>query len=135
MKSVRVAIAFVVLAVLVGAVFAQPSPENDLETYLDPEALRDLMLDPPEAFYLVDVRTPAEYKSGHIPGSVNVELAIIADQPPTDDTDASIVVYCRSGNRSAQAAAVLSSLGYTSVLDWGGIGRWPFELIMGGEPR
>jgi len=135
MRAVRVSIALLVLAVVVGAVFAQPSTESDLEAYLEPAALRDLMLDPPEGFFLVDVRTPAEYKSGHIPGSVNVELAIIAEQPPTDETDASIVVYCRSGNRSAQAAAALSSLGYTRVLDWGGISRWPFELITGAEPR
>ena len=107
---------------------SQTAQEGDLSAYLDPAILLDLMEDPPDDFFLVDVRTPAEYESGHIPGASNTELAIIAEEPPVDDLDATIVVYCRSGSRSARAAAALRALGYTRVLDWGGVNRWPYEL-------
>lgn len=135
MKVVRVFLSIGLVFLVLACTAAQPAPEDDLSTYLEPATLRDLMENPPEGFLLVDVRTPGEYESGHIPGASNTELAIIGDQPPTDDLNAIIVVYCRSGSRSAQAAAILSDLGYTRVLDWGGVGRWPYELVTGPAER
>ena len=109
--------------------------DNDLAAYLEPDALLELIEDPPEGFFLVDVRTPPEYESGHIPSAVNAELAYLPELLPTEQRDALLVVYCRSGNRSAQAVHLLRQLGYTRVLDWGGIGNWPYETVNGPDPQ
>ncbi len=85
-------------------------------------------------YILVDVRTPAEYASGHIPTAINVPVAEIAARPPTEDTSALIIVYCRSGSRSATAEQALRGLGYSKVVDFGSLSRWSGELVEGDTP-
>jgi phage shock protein E len=77
----------------------------------------------------VDVRTPGEYNSGAIPGAINIPYTELADSLPTEDRSARIVVYCRSGNRSAVAKGILADLGFTEVNDFGGVYRWKGELV------
>ena len=80
------------------------------------------------AAILLDVRTQEEYDGGHIPGAVCLPNEDIqADLPLPFDKDAEILVYCRSGRRSAQAAEKLAAMGYTHVADFGGIQDWPYE--------
>lgn len=76
------------------------------------------------AHLLLDVRTPEEYADGHIAGSINIPLAELGNQLSLIPTDIPVVVYCRSGNRSAQAVTLLRDSGYTNVLDMGGIVDW-----------
>jgi phage shock protein E len=76
------------------------------------------------AHLLLDVRTPEEYADGHISGAVNIPLAELANQLSQVPQNIPVVVYCRSGNRSAQAATLLKEAGYTQVLDMGGIVDW-----------
>lgn len=80
---------------------------------------------------IVDVRTPSEYESGHIQGAINVPNESIASSvvPALADLDATILVYCRSGSRSAQAAKKLLAIGYTNVIDFGGIIDWPYGVV------
>jgi rhodanese-related sulfurtransferase len=68
---------------------------------------------------LLDVRTPQEYASGHLPGAVNIDLSdpTFAQQIEALPTQETYVVYCRSGNRSAEAATVMSEAGFTDVRD------------------
>ncbi|MBU6160754.1 MAG: rhodanese-like domain-containing protein, partial [Myxococcales bacterium] len=67
---------------------------------------------------LVDVRTPAEFSGGHMQQAVNIPVEVIGDAAPQlGATDRPVIVYCRSGNRSSQAARILRSLGYTQVHD------------------
>lgn len=83
---------------------------------------------------VVDVRTQSEYEGGHIPGAVLVTLDTIKDAPPAalPDQDATLLVYCRTGVRSAQASAALVKLGYTHVYNMdGGITAWKFETVTG----
>ena len=82
-----------------------------------------------EGTIVLDVRTQEEYDGGHIPGAVCLPVESIGTQPPASlpDPDAEILVYCRSGRRSAQAAGKLAKLGYTNVSDFGGILNWPYE--------
>ena len=68
---------------------------------------------------LLDVRTPEEYREGHIPGSQNIPLQVI--DTVTFDSDTPIFIYCRSGARSRQASARLQAAGYRRVTDLGGI--------------
>ncbi|MBE0450590.1 MAG: rhodanese-like domain-containing protein [Clostridia bacterium] len=84
-----------------------------------------------EDFILVDVRTQAEFDEGHIEGALLLPVdqieALSVEQLP--DKDAVILVYCRSGRRSAQASKILVDLGYQSVYDFGGIIDWPGEIV------
>lgn len=80
---------------------------------------------------VLDVRTPEEFSQGHIPDAILIpdyELAKRAEKE-LPDKNALILVYCRSGNRSRQAANTLLKLGYTNVKDFGGIIDWPFETV------
>jgi rhodanese-related sulfurtransferase len=73
---------------------------------------------------LVDVRTPEEFDSGHIPGAVNISVESLATRLDEVPEDKPIVVYCRSGNRSATAADILVENGFQPVYDLGGIQDW-----------
>lgn len=83
---------------------------------------------------LLDVRTPEEYRSGHIPGSRNIPLQDL-EQADTvlKDKDAPLYLYCQSGVRSSMAAALLRSMGFTQVSDMGGISGWHGEIERGGK--
>lgn len=85
-------------------------------------------LDANEDTILLDVRTQEEYDGGHIPGAVCLPNEDIQpDIPLPFEKDTEILVYCRSGRRSAEAAEKLASMGYTHVSDFGGIQDWPYE--------
>jgi phage shock protein E len=75
--------------------------------------------------HLIDVRTPAEYAQGHIEGAKNIPVQELAsrmrDVGPKGD---SVVVYCRSGMRSANAKSMLVDSGFVDVHDLGAMGRW-----------
>ena len=81
---------------------------------------------------ILDVRTKAEYDSGHIPGAICIPNETIGstDIPELPDKDQLILVYCRSGNRSKQAAGKLAKLGYTNIVEFGGIHAWQGELVI-----
>jgi len=79
---------------------------------------------------LIDVRTVAEYATGHIEGSVNIPLSnLIEIYKQFPDRQTPILVHCKSGGRSYQAKDILVSLGYTNVLNIGGINGWPLTRV------
>ena len=86
---------------------------------------------------ILDVRTRDEYNAGHIPGAVCVPVETISDLPPEDLPlpEQTILVYCRSGNRSKQAAEKLAALGYTDILEFGGINTWDGGIISAEDGR
>ena len=74
---------------------------------------------------LVDVRTPGEFAAGHIPGAVNIPLQQLDSRlGELEPKDTAVVVYCRSGHRSGQAARLLKSNGFPAVHDLGPMSRW-----------
>ena len=77
----------------------------------------------------MDVRTAAEFDEKHIPGAINIPNEAIGTDaiPELPDKEQLILVYCRSGNRSKQASEKLVKLGYTNVVEFGGIIDWPGE--------
>ena len=78
---------------------------------------------------LIDVRSPAEFAGGHIPGSINLPIqALQRSEDQLGDPDAPIYVYCQSGARSSRAARLLEVMGYSQVTDLGGIGGYSGEL-------
>ena len=82
-----------------------------------------------EGYIILDVRTAAEFDEKHIPGAINIPNEAIGTDaiPELPNKDQLILVYCRSGNRSKQASEKLVKLGYTNVVEFGGIIDWPGE--------
>ncbi len=80
---------------------------------------------------IVDVRTREEFNSGHIPEAICIPNETIGTDPPKElpDKDLNILIYCRSGNRSKEAAQKLADMGYTHVYEFGGINTWEGEII------
>ncbi len=72
-----------------------------------------------EGAFLVDVRNPAEFSGGHVKSSVNIPLDIVQNQLVKFKGKNHIIVFCRSGNRSAQAKSILESNGFTNVTNGG----------------
>ena len=84
-----------------------------------------------ENYIILDVRTPEEFADSHIAGAVNLPNEDISRDNLSllPDLNQMILVYCRSGNRSKQASQKLADLGYTQVLEFGGINTWTGEIV------
>ena len=91
------------------------------------------MMEEESGYIILDVRTPEEFADKHIPGAVNIPNETIATEeiPELPDKDQLILVYCRSGNRSKQASEKLADMGYTNIVEFGGINSWPGETVSG----
>ena len=109
---------------------SKPEEEVTVVMKIKPEDARK-MLESGNPPALIDVREPDEFASGHIPNAVNVplgdvvngviRLGIPKDQP--------VMVYCRTGRRSSEAASKLQGAGYQKIYDLGGITDWPYEIV------
>ncbi|MCD7755198.1 MAG: rhodanese-like domain-containing protein [Firmicutes bacterium] len=82
-----------------------------------------------EDYVILDVRRADEFAAGHIPGAIHVANESIGSGaiPELPNMDQLIMVYCRSGNRSKQASKKLAGMGYTNIVEFGGIIDWPGE--------
>lgn len=82
------------------------------------------------SYIILDVRRADEFAGGHIPGAINVANESIGtdDIEELPDKNQTIYVYCRSGNRSKQASEKLAALGYTNIIEFGGILDWTGEI-------
>ena len=103
------------------------SPSGYRQIRMD-EAVK--MMKDEKNYIILDVRRPDEYAEGHIPGAINVPnedigTAEIAELPYKSQL---ILVYCRSGRRSKEAAEKLVKLGYTNIVEFGGILDWKGEI-------
>lgn len=108
------------------------SPAASADSYRQVSMQEAIELMHSESDYIIlDVRTQAEYQSGHIPGAICIpnETILHDDIPELPDKDQMILVYCRSGNRSRQASTKLAALGYTGVVEFGGIHAWPGDIV------
>jgi len=109
-----------------------PSPAEDPYRMVTMEEAI-AMMEEESGYVILDVRTPEEFGDKHIPGAVNIPNETIGTEeiPELPDKDQLILVYCRSGNRSKQASAKLADLGYTNIVEFGGINDWPGEVVSG----
>ena len=89
------------------------------------------MMEERSDYIILDVRTASEFDGGHIPGAINIPNESIGTDaiPQLPGKDQLIFVYCRSGNRSKQASEKLVKLGYTNIVEFGGIIDWPGETV------
>ena len=107
--------------------------EEAMKTYeqISPQEAKKRM-DNEEDVIILDVRTQEEYDSGHIKNAVCLPNEDILSEPDIlPDKGQQILVYCRSGNRSKQAAQKLADMGYENVLEFGGILDWPYLELIG----
>jgi len=79
---------------------------------------------------IIDVRTVGEFSTGHVIDAINIPLDIVEESvlEQFPNKDEKLYIYCRSGNRSAQAANLLVKQGYTNVYDFGGLNSWPYDI-------
>lgn len=91
------------------------------------------MMEEETDYIILDVRTPEEYEEKHITGAVNLPNKTIGTEEIAQlpDKEQLILVYCRSGNRSKQASKKLADLGYTNIIEFGGIKDWTGETETG----
>ena len=122
---------FLVALLLVGC--AAPAEEITYRQVNMDEAIT--MMEEGSGYIILDVRTLGEFEEKHIPGAINVANETIGTDeiPELPDKDQLILVYCRSGNRSKQASEKLVALGYTNIIEFGGINDWPGEVVTGAE--
>ena len=98
---------------------------NNVVESITASEVKEILDNKDEKYILIDVREESEYNEGHIPGAVNIPLGNI--NSIKYDKDKIIIVYCRSGSRSRDAANKLNNIGYT-VKDMGGIIGWNYEI-------
>lgn len=89
------------------------------------EEVKKILDNKDENYILIDVREDYEFREGHIPGAVNIPLGNITSVDYSKDK--TLIVYCKSGNRSNKAAIKLKNMGY-NVKDMGGILDWTYEI-------
>lgn len=104
-------------------------------TQIDQETAKEMMVRD-DGHVIVDVRRQDEYEMGHIPGAILIPNESITDEHPAElpDTEQTILVYCRSGRRSKEAAQKLADMGYAHVYEFGGIIDWTGEVVTKGTP-
>ena len=131
----------VLLAACADTAAPQDIPKDASDTTTDQEAgyqkisaeQAKEMMDETDDWILLDVRTQEEYQEEHIEDAILIPDYKITSRAVSEipDKDAVILVYCRSGRRSAAAAHELVGMGYTNVYDFGGIADWPYDTVSG----
>ena len=124
---------FLFLFLLVAGCAAPAESEASYRQVSMDEAIA--MMEEENDYIILDVRTPEEFAEKHIPDSINIPNETIGTEetPELPDKEQLILVYCRSGNRSKQASDKLANLGYTNIVEFGGINDWPGETVSGNE--
>ena len=126
---------FLLLAVMLLTACGQDKENNQGAVYMNITAEEAKKIMDTESEYVVlDVRTEEEFAQGHIPGAMLIPDYAIREEADKalPNKDALILVYCRSGRRSKNAAQVLLELGYTNIREFGGILDWPYETVTEG---
>ena len=134
--KLMVPIAFMML-LFIGCSYPAQSPVQQVvqqTTYREVSVEEAIaMMETQSDYIILDVRTAEEFGEKHIPDAINVANEDIGTEeiPELPNKDQLILVYCRSGNRSKQASKKLAALGYTNVVEFGGINSWPGEVVYG----
>lgn len=117
-------------AILYGCTSGGENKMKNSYEQITPAEAKEIM-DESDGYVILDVRTQEEYDEAHIDGAILIPDYEIADKAENilKDKNQLILVYCRSGRRSKNAASELVKLGYTNVKEFGGIIDWPYETV------
>ena len=124
---IAVSVALMLIPLLVGC--NGGNSKNAYEQITPAEA--KALMDSEEGYIILDVRTPEEFAEGHIEGAILIPDYEIGEKAESilTDKDQLILVYCRSGRRSKNAANELATLGYTNIKEFGGINDWKYGTV------
>ena len=134
MNKIRLLPLLTALVLLIGCGSGQAEPDNtatdNAYIQIDQETAKEMMAKD-DGHVVVDVRRQDEYDAGHIPGAILIPNESITTERPEElpDLNQVILIYCRSGNRSKQAAQKLADMGYTNIFEFGGINTWTGEIV------
>ena len=137
MKKALSILTILILLLVVGCGASNQSAERAAESTYSQisqnEAMEMMARD--NGHVVVDVRRQDEYDAGHIPGAILIPNESIGSDPPEalPDYDQIILIYCRTGNRSKQAAEKLVAMGYTNIYEFGGINTWTGDIVTNEE--
>lgn len=122
-------IPFLLLLFLLAGCTASNKQKNSYRQISMDEAVT--MMEEESGYMILDVRTPEEFSERHIPDAINIPNEMIGSEEIQElpDKDQLIFVYCRSGNRSKQASGKLAELGYTNIVEIGGINDWAGDTV------
>jgi rhodanese-related sulfurtransferase len=128
MKKIKILLHFVISIMLLSACSDTGGLANSYRQISMDEAVE--MMKKESDYIILDVRRPDEFAEGHIPGAINVANESIGTEeiPELPDKAQLILVYCRSGRRSKEASEKLVKLGYTNIVEFGGILDWKGEI-------
>ena len=127
----RIIIAVLVVLMLISLLVGCNDGNNkNVEEQITPAQAKALM-DSEDGYIILDVRTPEEFAAGHIAGAILIPDYEIGEKAESILTDKEqlILVYCRSGRRSKNAANELATLGYTNIKEFGGINDWKYGTV------
>ena len=128
MRKIKRLLPFVLSLMLLSSCTSSGGSANSYRQISMDEAVK--MMKNEKNYVILDVRRPDEYAKGHIPGAINVPNEEIGTEeiPELPDQSQLILVYCRSGRRSKEASEKLVKLGYTNIVEFGGILDWKGEI-------
>ena len=124
---IAVSVALMLIPLLIGC--NGGNSKNAYEQITPAEA--KALMDSEEGYIILDVRTPEEFAEGHIEGAILIPDYEIGEKAESilSDKEQLILVYCRSGRRSKNAANELATLGYTNIKEFGGINDWKYGTV------
>ena len=122
-------IPLLLLPLLLTACACDKTPSNTYRQISMEEAAA--IMEQESGYIILDVRSPDEFSSGHIPNAINVPNENISTSEIVElpNKNQLILVYCRSGRRSKEAAQKLVDIGYTNIVEFGGILDWTGETV------
>ena len=104
-----------------------------LKQYLPPEKLKELVDKPDGSMWIIDVRPASAYQKGHIPTAKSFPSSTILTRLGELPKDQYLILYCETGVRAHRVMKQLEKQGYTRLMVWGGVSRWPYELVKGAQ--
>ncbi|MBR2387999.1 MAG: rhodanese-like domain-containing protein [Clostridia bacterium] len=129
MKRIIIALSVVLMLISLLVGCSGGNSKNVYEQITPAEA--KALMDSEDGYIILDVRTPEEYAEGHIAGAILIPDYEIGEKAESilTDKDQLILVYCRSGRRSKNAASELATSGYTNIKEFGGINDWKYGTV------
>ena len=132
-NAIYIIIAIIIILTIGGIIMLNTNePEQNNEPSIRYVSMNDIVeiMEQNENYIILDVRTIEEYNEGHIPNAICIPNETIDESVTEKLTDKNqlILIYCRSGNRSKQATEKLKNLGYTNLVEFGGIMDWNGEI-------
>lgn len=133
MKKIFIILALLFPFYLVSCTSTTTSTASSYEPTVISAETGQFMMENNSEIILIDVRTPAEFAAEHIPGAINLNVETISTTALTQIPSKSsiYILYCNTGNRSGQAATILTDMGYAFIYDMGGIINWPYDTVIG----